>query len=204
MHRHRLSPSRLVLAFLFAAALIPVAAVVFPAQAAGSGCITVDPPNFGPAVTEADLIVVGTVVPGSQAGPVALRPEVFLKGAVRNGDLPLTADTGGDCSPATLAVGDRVVALLGDGNGQLRWPGATQVWVLQGGQAKNDSGDSRTEAELIGQIRSLTGQYAVPAEGSGGVGITWKGTILPLGGALVVIFVLGLVLMRTWHRIDPT
>jgi hypothetical protein len=203
LRRHRLNKS-LVLASFITAAFIPGAAVVTPAGAAGSGCIAVDPQNLAPAIVQADVVVVGTVVSGAQAGVVLLRPEAFLKGAVQNGDLSLTADTGGDCAPATLAAGDRVLALFGDGSGQLRWPGAAQVWLLQGGRATGGSGDSRTEAELIGQIRSLTGQYAVPADSSGGVGITWKGTILPLGGALVVVFVLGLVLMRTWHRIDPT
>jgi hypothetical protein len=156
-----------------------------------------------PAVTEADVIVVATVVPGPQAGTVALRPEAFLKGTVQTRDLPLAPDSGGDCAPATLTPGQRVLAILGDGGGQLRWPGVTQVWTLEGGRAQNPL-TSQTEAELIGQFRAMTGQYAVPPDSSGAVGITWEGTVLPLGGALVVIFVLGLVLMRTWHRIDPT
>jgi hypothetical protein len=174
-------------------------------HAAGSGCITVDPQNLGPAVTDAALIVVGTVVPGSQA--VALRPEAFLKGPAVAGDIQLSAEAGATspCMLASLHPGQRVLVILGGGGAApIQWPGAAQVWVLQGGQALSGAGDSRTETELIGQIRLLTGQYAVPADSSGGVGITWKGTILPLGGALVVIFVLGLVLMRTWHRIDPS
>lgn len=143
------------------------------------------------------------VVGGLQSGSVALRPEAFLKGAVQSSDLPLTADPGGDCAPATLAAGTRVVAILGAASRELRWPGVTQVWTLEGGQAEN-AFTRQPEADLIGRLRAITGQYAVPAEGSGGASITWKGTIFPLGGALVLIFVLGLVLMRTWHRIDPT
>ncbi len=203
MRRHRLSPNRLVLAVFFAAALIPGAAVVSPARAGGSGCIAVDALNLYPAVAEADVIVVATVVPGSQAGGVALRPEAFLKGAVQSDDLSLSDSTGGDCAPATLTAGQRVVAILGDGGGQLRWPGVTQVWTLKDGQADN-AFSQQTEADLIGRIRAISGQYAVPADGADGASINWRGTILPLGGALVVIFVIGLVLMRTWHRIDPT
>lgn len=172
-------------------------------MAAGSGCIAVDAWYLYPAVTAADVIVVATVVPGTQAGTVALRPEAFLKGTAQTRDLPLSPDSGGDCIPATLTPGQRVLAILGDGGGQLRWPGVTQVWILEGGQAQNPL-TSQTETQLIHQLRTISGQYAVPADSSGGVGITWKGTILPLGGALVVIFVLGLVLMRTWHRIDPS
>jgi len=202
LRRHRLNHSPL-LAFLFAAVLIAGAAVVSPAQAAGSGCITVDALNLYPAIADADVIVVATVVTGSEPGGLALRPEAFLKGTVQSADLAVTSTTGGDCAPAVLTAGQRVVAILGDGGGQLHWPGVTQVWTLSGGQAQNPF-TQQGEADLIGRIRAITGQYAVPATGSGGASISWRGTILPLGGALAVIFLLGLVLMRTWHRIDPT
>ena len=207
MRRPRLNHSRLVLAVLFAAALIPGAAVVSPAYAAGSGCITVDPQNLAPAVTDATVIVIATVVPSSQAGAVALRPEAFLKGAAVAQDIQLAAEPGATspCKLASLSPGQRVfVMLVGGGNEPLQWPGSAQVWVLQNGQATGGAGDVRSETDLVGKVRSVTGEYAVPAEGSGGASINWRGTILPLGGALAAIFVLGLVLMRTWHRIDPT
>jgi hypothetical protein len=61
------------------------------------------------------------------------------------------------------------------------------------------------EAELVARVRSLTNQYAVPASSRGeGAGIDWTRTILPVGAALVAIFVIALFLMRIWHRIDPS
>ena len=150
------------------------------------------------------MIVVGLVVPGETTGSVGIRPEAFLKGSALPADILLQPPTD-DCPPAKLQAGDRVLAFLAGSDGQLRWPGASQAWTLDAGQAQNGAGDSRTEANLVSQVRSVTGQYAVPAPTSDtGIRITWKGTILPLAAALALVFGVGLVLMRTWHRIDPT
>jgi hypothetical protein len=61
------------------------------------------------------------------------------------------------------------------------------------------------EADLVEEIRGITGQYAVPPQSeSEGQGIDWWKTVLPVGGAVLGIFVVGLFLMRIWHRIDPS
>jgi len=42
------------------------------------------------------------------------------------------------------------------------------------------------------------------AIGEEGAAIDWIGTVLPVSAALLVVFAIGLLLMRTWHRIDPS
>jgi hypothetical protein len=85
------------------------------------------------------------------------------------------------------------------------WPLTNQVYVLDQGRAHMEGDKDRTEAEVVNAIRGVTGQYAVPAANDDeGAGIDWKSTVLPLGIALALIFAIGLVLMRLWHRIDPS
>jgi hypothetical protein len=58
---------------------------------------------------------------------------------------------------------------------------------------------------VVAAIRAITGQYAVPAGSKDeGAGIDWKSTVLPVGAALLAVFAIGLVLMRQWHKIDPS
>jgi hypothetical protein len=68
-----------------------------------------------------------------------------------------------------------------------------------------EGAEPRSEVEVVSSIRAITGQYAVPAATEAeGAGIDWGNTVLPLGLVLLVIFGIGLVLMRVWHRIDPS
>jgi hypothetical protein len=61
------------------------------------------------------------------------------------------------------------------------------------------------EEELSERIRALTGQSSVPADpGDDGSTIDWTRTVLPLSVALGLVFVIGLAMMRVWHRIDPS
>ena len=61
------------------------------------------------------------------------------------------------------------------------------------------------EAELVSRIRALTNQYTVPAAAeSESAGIDWGRTVVPVGFAVLALFGVGLVLMRIWHRIDPS
>ncbi len=51
----------------------------------------------------------------------------------------------------------------------------------------------------------MTAQYGVTAvDKDEGAGINWSDTVLPLCVVLVVVFGIGLVMMRVWHRIDPS
>lgn len=164
-----------------------------------------DAANLSPAALAANVIVVGTVVVAPDGGPAVLRPEAFLRGSARRDDIALTTAGRADCALAKFTPGARVLAFLGGEDGMLWWPGPTQVWVLDGGQARSESGDTRPEATLVNQIRALTGQYAVPAGGAGeGASLDWSGTVIPVGAALLVVLGLALVLMRLWHRIDPS
>lgn len=140
---------------------------------------------------------------------IELLPETFLKGtvsrqAVQPGESPgLPAG----CPPADLPEGARVLAFLRTMTGTPEWPAASAVFLLSDGAATRLDGAPRTipESELVRRIRNLTGQQAAPpAANEPGAGIDWSGTVLPVGALLLAVFGIGLVLMRTWHRIDPS
>ena len=92
-------------------------------------------------------------------------------------------------------------------SGLVQWPAAGRTFQLEEGRALRYDGEqlNLTEGEFVQDIRDLTGQYAVPAAtDSEGEGIEWGGTVAPVAGVLLVVFAIGLVLMRIWHRIDPS
>lgn len=163
------------------------------------------------AVKAAEIIVVGNIQPEAGNAILPLQPETFLKGPARNDPLPLqtvpTATEGG-CPRATVAPGDRVLAILGGGNGSYpgQWPEARFVYHLKDGTALPDAGGKTvSEENLIVVIRDLTGQFAVPAANKeSGAAIDWRGTVLPVGSTLLVVFAISLFLMKYWHKIDPS
>ncbi len=148
------------------------------------------------------LIVIGRVEARAD-GALELVPEVYLRGPALAGPLPLIRGENG-CPEAALAPEDRILAALEPTAGGWRWPGQSQAFVLRDGLAR--SGDGRTMAEdaLVEALRRATGQLAYPAVQAEEGGFDWMGVGLPVGGALVAIFAVGLYLMRLWHRIDPT
>ena len=133
---------------------------------------------------------------------MVLLPEAFLKGPASNEPLRFTG-VESDCSVAPLTAGDRVLVYVSDASAP-RYPLLNGAYILKDGHAT--MGDTvRTEVQVVSAIRAVTGQYAVPAASSDeGAGIDWGHTVLPLGAALAVIFAIGLILMRIWHRIDPS
>jgi hypothetical protein len=153
------------------------------------------------AVARSETIVVATArdVTDSQA---TFKPEAFLKGAVTAGDLVLSSpDRTSTCAPAEFVPGERYLLLLRGS----AWPIDGSVLQLVRGEWLWLGVPLASEAELIDEIREVTGQYAVPAQSdSEGQGIDWWKTVLPVGGAVLGIFVVGLFLMRIWHRIDPS
>lgn len=161
------------------------------------------------AVEASGLILVAKVHREGPEGPVTLDPEVILKGSVPSTSVELAVpEDEAPCQLAVLADGTRALLFLSVVDGRPEWPGASQVFDLEDGLAvqQEDLGfGSVTEFARIATVRSITGQYVVPAaDSSDGAGIDWGSTVLPIGAVLLVVFGIGLLLMRTWHRIDPS
>ena len=181
------------------AALLPGAAVfVRPAYA----CSLIQPESPDQFVAEAQLIVIGKVTAASDA-ELVLQPEAFLKGPASGEPFRLVS-AGDMCPRAEVNKGDRVLVYVFDAS-HPTWPLINEVYELRDGHAFRQGEVERTEIEVVSRIRAITGQYIVPAASdSEGAGIDWGSTIIPVGAALTIVFAIGLVLMRTWHRIDPS
>ena len=187
------------------AAALVLGAAVLVRPAAAFSCAA-EPPPLAIRVQESDLIVLGTVT-SVAAEEARITPAAYLKGPAQAGDLVLKAPPASECPLATLAAGTRVLALVSSVNGTLQWPDAHYLYVLSSGNAATGgpSPDTVTEADLLQQVRSLTNQYAVPATtGDDGASLDWVKTVVPVTLALLVVFGIGLYLMRIWHRIDPS
>lgn len=154
---------------------------------------------------EAAVVVIATVDDVDGDRSARLRPEVFLKGPVTARPIDLRPDESG-CGRAALEEGGRVLAFFYPSDGLSVWPTAVQVYQLKDGKASRGVPDeSLDEASLIADVRHLTEQYAVPpAASEAGAGIDWGTTIVPVGGALLLILAVSLALLRVWHRIDPS
>lgn len=185
-------------------ALLP-ATVAAQAPVAGS-CMAYSPGSATELVEAADLVVGGTIE--VQSGSTFIVPHQYLKGAVSAERIPLVAKSQPLCPPAELMAGQDVVVLLFVERGDVLWPDAGATFYISDGQAdlaQAESGVSVREVELVAEIRHITGQQAEPAvSGSEGATIDWVGTVLPVAVAVAVVFAIGLVMMREWHRIDPT
>ena len=158
-------------------------------------------------VAQADLIVLGMVTVSS-ATSARIAPTAYLKGPAQAGDVEVRRpEREAECPLSELQPGMRVVAFLQSSSGVIAWPDATQVYDLKGGQATSGppSNDVKPESELLQEIRTVTNQYAVPAANKDeGASLDWVKTVVPVSAALLIVFGIGLVLMRTWHRIDPS
>ena len=155
---------------------------------------------------DAEVILVGEALETSDGSVLVLRPEAFLKGPTSADEVRLGSPSQPDdlCPRAKVSVGDRVLVYIFQA-GELRYPLINQLYLLRDGQAVMDGQEPRSEVEVVSSIRAITGQYAVPAATQDeGAGIDWGNTVIPLGVVLLVIFGIGLVLMRVWHRIDPS
>ena len=157
-------------------------------------------------VRDASFIIIADVTSAS-AGNATLQPEAFLKGAATADPIILrNPDPANDCMAPDFVAGERVLAIIPPAPAAGRWPLAAGVYRLSDGQAVNRGGLPQVpEPELINEIRQQTNEYAVPARtNSEGAGINLVTTVLPVGGALLFIFGIGLYLMKIWHRIDPS
>ncbi|HKS91865.1 MAG TPA: hypothetical protein VJQ83_08045 [Tepidiformaceae bacterium] len=161
----------------------------------------------------ADIVVIGTVtsVDGANA---SLKPEAFLKGPTSAADLQIGGPVLIGCYRIALHAGDRVLLTLSSDKGVLAWPLADGVgsYLLESGRAvslntfNNQTVDNApTEAAVVDHIRSITGQYAIPATSdSQGASLDWVKVVLPVALVTLAVFGIGLYLMKIWHRIDPT
>jgi hypothetical protein len=99
-----------------------------------------------------------------------------------------------------------LLAFLDLNDGAPAGPDSRSSVRLESGNAfLSDGTPIGSEESLVADVRNLTGQYAVAAQSeSEGEGIEWTTTVLPIAVALGIVFVIGLFLMRIWHRIDPS
>lgn len=176
------------------------------ARAQDGGCPRLDLADLRFSLADFDAVVVGAVA--ERADGVAILPEFWLKGAASAGAIPLAAGDGRDCPlAATPPAGARVLAALRrEGTGYAP-PLASALFVIADGVAVNGTSppERLPEAELVARIRAVTGQYAVPAAAPAeGASLDWVRVVVPVAGAILVIFAISLALMRVWHRIDPT
>ncbi len=202
----RLKPSFLALVLAFAAAALIPGAAVFASQTPVPCPGT--PPKLSDQVLRADVIVLGSVVAASDSVSVQIHPAAYLKGPAQAGDVELHYPSPEPACPLGSFTQDgRIVVLLQSHAGDLQWPDAGEVYVLSDGSAVNElhGGVSQAESELLHDIRAITGQYAVPAtDASEGASLDWVKVVLPTTVVTLIVFGLGLLFMRTWHRIDPT
>ncbi len=156
-------------------------------------------------VPHAGVIVVGQVTSAEWMKEFTLRVEAYLKGPALATELTFFWRDLDNCNRSNVPDGSRLVLFLGSPPAQ-RWPSTYGTVVFVGGRAIDPNGGAEiSEDELVQQIRAITGQYAVPAASDEeGAQIDWTGTVLPVSAALVVVFGIALLLMRTWHRIDPS
>jgi hypothetical protein len=183
----RLASSFLLATTVTAAALVPGAAV-FASPASQDGCPTLDRAELPTVVESSDLILIGVARetdPGS--GISHIEPEAFLKGSATDGSVN-PSNLG--CGPAGVQEGDRLLLFL----------------TVQDGVPDGVSNFRLADGRVFGNRGEIAlSQYLVPAHSEGeGEGIEWTTTVLPIAVALGIVFVIGLFLMRIWHRIDPS
>ena len=198
---------RLIARAAAAAALVALILAQSLTASGQSGCTPLTEENLREGVEAAAVIVVGTIAEGPGDDSLLVVPERYFKGTAEARSFILRGVTTGPCPKAGIDPGTRLLLILENTGNQLAWPDASRVFVLADGRARNaaDSDWDRSETELEARLHDLTGQDSVPVElGEEGEQIDWIGTVLPVTGALLIVFSIGLVLMRVWHRIDPT
>lgn len=201
------------------ALLLTIPAFLFPAtgraqeDARSSGpCFDFSSEATREMLDDAEVVVLGLVAEVIAGERALVEPEAYLKGATTpeqlvlpHPDAMMAEDY--DCEPATLAEGERMLLVLGRDAGRVAWPGDGQAYLLAGGEAIQIGGIEETLAEedLVDRIRNETGQYSIPAQSDDErARLDWFGTVVPVTAVIVVVLGIGLVLMREWHRIDPS
>lgn len=196
----RRQTASLLLLVLAVTALVPV-----HGTGANGVCREIDPARIDLAALP-PLILIGTAA--AEGESLVIEPEGFLRGTASREPLRLAeAPFDPACAPAPLRPGERYLLFLDVDAAGAHWPAAGAAFLLRDSRATRLDGGlpAAPEADVVSRVRAVTGQYAVPArEGQSGAGIDFRGTILPVGAILAAVFGIGLVLMRIWHRIDPS
>ncbi len=170
-------------------------------------CEVLDLDDLYQSVSDYDVIVLAEVGNVRESSPmqVELHVAAYLKGPP-NVQVLRALYTDGHCE-AELSVGDNVIAALtGFPGGKILWPSKGSVLFLENGHVFSDGGQSLgiTEANLIEDIRAVTGQYAIPANSlNEGASLNIRSVIIPVLIAAVCILGIGLFLQRIWQKIDP-
>jgi len=175
------------------------------AASARTNCVRDGISNLRGVVEFSEVILIGRVQLEDGGNTANVTPEAYLKGAASGEQVSLTRIRDGECPNAEFPGDGRALMFLTSSSGVLLWPIEGRGLVLKDGDALDRGTVVMRESELIARIRDITGQYAVPAASDDeGAGIDWLTTVLPVGAALAGIMIAGLILMRTWHRIDPS
>ena len=135
---------------------------------------------------------------------VVLAPQAFLKGPASREPIVFRrpADVRSSCD-AEFTARSRVLLFIPASGSS--WPSSDMAFILKDGFVEQFGQRGDPEAKVIAEIRNITGQYAVPAANAEeGATLDWKKVVIPVGLATLAIFVISLVMMRTWHRIDPS
>ncbi|MFQ5381441.1 MAG: hypothetical protein ACE5EF_07450 [Dehalococcoidia bacterium] len=189
-----------VLALLASSALVPAA----NGQTTAAECRPVTLDSLEESLATADIVVLGNTVRGSDDESLVLRPAVFFKSPAESADLPLLPGGDQPCPPAALRSGQRLIVFGTTAPGGLLWPREDAVVLLVDGRALLPGAEPGiSEQDFVSALRDETGQYAVPAP-SRSPAIDLQRVVLPVVLAMVALFAIGLVLMRIWHRIDPS
>ena len=169
---------------------------------------------FTTIIRGANLVLIGSVVSfesdrtATDLAHVGLKPESFLKGSPSAANFEFLYGPPELCESFGPKRGERFLLVVSSVTSPPGWPFAGQVFRLESGNAvSSGKGDARIlkEADLVARIRSQTNQFSQPASSSGsGAAIDWGSTVLPIGAACAALLVVGLFLMRIWHRIDPS
>ncbi len=175
------------------------AALSSPSRA--SACYIAQPDPM--AVLELSGVAVVAQVESVTELELRLLPQAYLKGPANSEPIVFTREKSGSTCDAAFEAGQRVLLFIpGDRSG---WPMLNQVFPLIDGYATWADGRIGTESDVISEIRTFTGQYAVPATGDEqGATLDWQKVVLPVGLATLGIFAVSLVFMRMWHKIDPS
>ncbi|MEO9255238.1 MAG: hypothetical protein ABI305_06850 [Tepidiformaceae bacterium] len=203
MRRH--TPSFLgLIVLILAAALVPGAAVFARVEKCGATAAS----DLPTSAMDADVIVIARVSTDATDTSALLQPEAYLKGSASSQAIPLSlpAQYAG-CAAAQFPRGNRVLVFLGSRDAKFVWPTVERIYYLNDGSAVSplDPNNPVTEEALVSSIRSVTNEYIVPASSNAeGASLDWVRVVLPTTIVVLIVFGIGLVLMRIWHRIDPT
>jgi hypothetical protein len=187
-----------------AAALVPGAAVFARVEKCGGTAAS----NLPASAVAADAIVIARVSADATDTNALLQPEAYLKGSASSQPIPLSLPGQyAGCAAAQFPPGDRVLVFLGNRDAKFVWPTVERVYYLNDGSAVSplEPNNPMPEEALVSSIRSVTNQYIVPASSNNeGASLDWIRVVLPTTIVVLIVFGIGLLLMRTWHRIDPS